>query len=445
MEEEGLDFAHVDATSGGILNAAALLSGVRAEELIRRWRTVRVRDFASPLPVADYLRGPWNLPALSSPEGILTSVFPALGIDVARIRSSPVEGSFNVTDFTRKTSVALDASAVDAEVLAAGMSLPIFMTPFRQGPAVWTDAAWIRDANITEALDRGADEVWLIWCVGNSPYWGLGPLEQYVHMIEMSATGALLADFAVARAAGRPFVLHVIKPEHPLPLDPEFYLGRIDAETLIGMGYRDATAYLAGRDPGGVSADHTSTAMTEPPPGARWTERWSSRDALARLTVWRPSHDRRQGRVTGFVGATGWDAPAALADGTRTASSPGGDWTYSGRIRRDGRWIEVSLSRGTRRSGPRGRTASLRIGAERFPVTLSVRDATHLVASIAAFGAHGVRERAAAVVAGAGTALSSLLLRRGAAGTNDEGPRPAVRDEDLEKLPRLDSNQQPFD
>lgn len=248
--------------------------------------------------------------------------------------------------------------------------------------------------------------------MGNSPYWGHGPLEQYVHMIEMSATGALLADFAVAQAAGREFVLHVIKPEHPLPLDPEFYLGRIDAETLIGMGYRDATAYLAGRDPGGVPADHTSTVMTDPPPGARWTERWSSRDALARLTVWGPGGADRPGSVTGFVGTTGWDAPAALADGALKTSPPAGDWTYSGRIRRDGRWLEVSLSRAPARSGPRARTAILSIGGERFPVTLSVRDAAHLVTSIEAFGVHGVRERAAAVVAGIGAALSAHLAVR---------------------------------
>ncbi|MGM7669290.1 patatin-like phospholipase family protein [Microbacterium sp. A93] len=410
LEEEGLDFAHVDATSGGILNGAALLSGVRADELMRRWRTVRVRDFAAPLPMADYLRGPWNLPALSSPAGITTSVFPALGIDVDRIRSSSIQGSFNVADFTRKTSVALDASAVDADLLAAGMSLPIFMTPFRQGQTVWTDAAWIRDANVTEALDRGAEEVWLIWCVGNSPYWGLGPLEQYVHMIEMSATGALLADFAVAQAAGREFVLHVIKPAHPLPLDPEFYLGRIDAETLIGMGYRDAVAYLSGPDRGGVPADHTSTAMTDPPPGARWTERLSSRDALARITVWLPTEAGRPASVTGFVGLSDWDAPAAVADGALTASRAGGPWTYSGRIRRGGHWVEVSVSREPARSGCRGRTAALTIGAERFPVRLSARDAVHLATSIEPFGAHGVRERAAAALAGAGAALSALLL-----------------------------------
>ena len=64
---------------------------------------------------------------------------------------------------------------------------------------------WVKDANVTEALRRGADEVWLVWCIGNSPYWGDGPLEQYVHMIEMSANGALFAELG-RRARGRPDV-----------------------------------------------------------------------------------------------------------------------------------------------------------------------------------------------------------------------------------------------
>ncbi len=84
------------------------------------------------------------------------------------------------------------------------------------------------------------------------PYWGDGPLEQYVHMIEMSAVGGLHADLELAAAGGREFVLHVVKPAHPLPLDPEFFTGRITAGSLVDMGYRDAQAYLDASVPEGV-------------------------------------------------------------------------------------------------------------------------------------------------------------------------------------------------
>jgi hypothetical protein len=89
----------------------------------------------------------------------------------------------------------------------------------RRDGHVWTDAVWVQGANIGEALHRGADEIWLVWCIGNTPYWGNGPLEQYVHTIEISANEPLFAELA---AADREFVLHVVKPRYPLSLDPEF-------------------------------------------------------------------------------------------------------------------------------------------------------------------------------------------------------------------------------
>ncbi|WP_449373127.1 patatin-like phospholipase family protein [Arthrobacter psychrolactophilus] len=132
LAEEGLHFDHLDGTSGGILTTAMMLSGVTPDEMIKRWRAVNVRNFSSALPLRDYLKGPWNLPALSDADGIVNKVFPALGIDVERIRTSTLEGSFNVANFTEKRSVALDATEIDADLLAAGMSLPLFMTPLRR-------------------------------------------------------------------------------------------------------------------------------------------------------------------------------------------------------------------------------------------------------------------------------------------------------------------------
>lgn len=150
-----------------------LLSGVSPEDMCRRWLDVDVKDFGSALPVGDYLKGPWSLPAIGDADGILNKVFPALGVDADAVRrhaTAPdaVEGSFNVVEFTEKRCHAIDAKDIDAELMAAGMSLPIFLTPLRRDGRIWTDAVWVRDANVAEALRRGADEVWLIWCIGNS-------------------------------------------------------------------------------------------------------------------------------------------------------------------------------------------------------------------------------------------------------------------------------------
>jgi len=34
----------------------------------------------------------------------------------------------------------------------------------------------------------------VLWCIANTARWGRGALEQYVHMIELSANGALFAE-----------------------------------------------------------------------------------------------------------------------------------------------------------------------------------------------------------------------------------------------------------
>lgn len=50
----------------------------------------------------------------------------------------------------------------------------------------------------------------------------------------------------------RPIRLHVLKSTFPLPFEPEYYLGRMDAGTLVALGYRDAQRYLESVAPGGV-------------------------------------------------------------------------------------------------------------------------------------------------------------------------------------------------
>ncbi|ALD64292.1 MULTISPECIES: patatin-like phospholipase family protein [Micrococcaceae] len=394
LEEAGLEFTHVDGTSGGILNTAMMLSGQDAEQIMKHWASVKVSNFSSPLPLRDYLRGPWNLPAFSSPEAMITKLFPSMGVDVDAIRKSRIPGTFNIANFTEKRSIAVSSTEVDLPLLAAGMSLPIFTAPLHRDGATWTDAAWIRDANITAALEHGAKEVWLLWCVGNSPYWGNGPLEQYVHMIEMSATGGLLADFEQAKAAGREFVLHVIKPEHPLPLDPVFYLGRISASTLMSMGYRDAVAYLERSRPEGVRADYRCTAMTDGPVGVSWSERLSGHGFGLNLTVWLPLDDAVPGAVTGFLAKRRVKHLVPLADGSivRTASS----WEYRARARIDGDWVPVAI----RREVPAGESifdqlprAEADIGTQHPNLRMGLCGRIRMLISLEPFGAHGLRQR----------------------------------------------------
>ncbi|MGZ3814097.1 MAG: patatin-like phospholipase family protein, partial [Mucilaginibacter sp.] len=271
LEEAGINFNHVDGTSGGIFGTAMLASGITPKQAALRWRNLDLKGFMSAMPVADYFR-PNDLPALGSADGIINKIYPALGIDVKKINeNTSFKATFNVCNFSKKTVECINGKDVNINYLVAGMSLPIFMPAIKIGTDWYTDAVWIKDCNITEAIKQGAEEVWLVWCIGNTTQYLDGSFNQYVHMIEISANGGLFIEIDWMRDhnSGRvlnglkPIDLHIIKPEYPLPLDPDFLFNKINADTLINMGYADTKRYLANKQIFDNSqAEYTSTAMT---------------------------------------------------------------------------------------------------------------------------------------------------------------------------------------
>jgi predicted acylesterase/phospholipase RssA len=270
LEEAGLRFHHADGTSGGTFNLAMLLSGVGPGEACGRWRALDLRSFVGVWPVRRLLAGP-PYPALATADGIRSRVFPALGVDVERMRAARgVVGTFTVCDYEAKEAVAVPHVDADLEVLTAGVSLPIVSPAVRRDGRVLIDAVWIKDTNVGEALRQGAEEIWLVWCIGNHGVYRDGAFQQYVHMIEIAANGALQEELRAVRERGAR--LHVIRPRFPLPLDPDFFLGRVDAATLIAMGYRDAAGYLDARPAEGVAADASATRMEDPVPGVAYRE-----------------------------------------------------------------------------------------------------------------------------------------------------------------------------
>ena len=289
--DEGLRFSHADGASGGTMNLAALLSGLTPDELCSRWRSLPVKGFAALRPAAEYLRAA-NMSALGSADGLVDTIYPALGVSIERIRAAEgIDASFTLCRFDDKTVVPLAHRQLDMARLVAAVSLPIFLPAVQADGYTWTDAVWIKDANLLSCVERGANELWLVWCIGNTPVYRAGAFNQYVHMIEMSALGGLNAELAaiadINRRIGagetvlghsRPIVVHVVKPELPLPLDPDFFRGRIDAATLIDMGYRDARRALRVPTPAGLDAG--ATAMREPGVGLAFRETMAGRFSL---------------------------------------------------------------------------------------------------------------------------------------------------------------------
>ncbi len=438
LEQAGVAFAHVDGTSGGIMNAAMVLSGLTGAQMCQRWSTLDVRHFTSLLRVTDYLKGPTNLVSVGDADGITDKVFPHLGIDVEAVRACHhPEGSFNVCNFNTKTVEAIPHDQVDLDLLVAGMSLPIFMPPVVKDGVTWTDAVWIKDANLLEAVRRGSRELWLLWCIGNTAAYGAGPFEQYVHMIEMSANGAVIGELGQIadhnRARPAPVVVHVVKPEYPLPLDPDLYLGRITASTLVAMGYRDARAYLSAMGAAGVALDHTATQMREPPLGIRFRERCRGElagqgvelDLTVEVRDLRAfAADPSKGQAVAGTLVRAGQATAYLYDGSFAVTAPGPETTlitYTARFDDGGRpvrlvartrlhddpgldlWPDLTTVELTvQEDGGREQTGTAR---------LSLADVRRLVASIEPTGAHDLGDRARAVATVGRVLLGTLWDR----------------------------------
>ncbi len=277
LEEHGLQFNHVDGTSGGIFNTAMLASGLNPDEMCARWRSLKVSNFMSLRPAKSYLKLA-SMTAFGDADGIRQKVFPHLGIDLDKIRENKaINATFNVCNFTYKTVEAIPNREATEDHLIAGVSLPIFMPAIKIHDDWYTDAVWIKDANLMEAVKRGAEEIWLVWAIGNTKEYLPGFFNQYVHMIEMSANGGLLEEYAQIKALNEriavgdspygqrhPIKLHVIKPEYPLPLDPDLFFNKVDTTSLINMGYVDTLKYLDGMSEIGVAYDTDSTRMKDP-------------------------------------------------------------------------------------------------------------------------------------------------------------------------------------
>ena len=249
--------------------------------------------------------------------------------------------------------------------------------PASRGGIPYTDSVWIKDANLIGAALHGAEELWVLWCIGNTPAYRDGSFLQYVHMIEQSANGVLFEELDRIRelndaiAAGhspygqeRPVIVHVVKPRHPIPLDPDFFLGRIDAATLVAMGYDDANRYLTTMDAGGVPLTSESTRMEEPGVRVSWRERYAGR--LGRLELAAEVTDAasfgsaapREARLVGRIRSQAV-GDALLRDG-RVALEDGA-LVYRGAFDTDGGEVHLHARRAASPGAPLGdRLRSLR-------------------------------------------------------------------------------------
>lgn len=188
LDEAGLRFDHVDAASGGCFNAALLANGYSGTEIAQIWRTMNPSHFFSP-NVGGLLRGLWT-PSIGNSNAIRRVIRKDWRLDFERIRACPEPTfTFNVYNFSQKRVLVKEQPEVDEDLLVACVALIMWFPPVILNDEIYCDAVYSRDANVAEAVRRGADEIWAIWTVADRSEYRPGFLAQYFHIIEAAADG----------------------------------------------------------------------------------------------------------------------------------------------------------------------------------------------------------------------------------------------------------------
>jgi patatin-like phospholipase len=281
LQEAGLGFDHVDATSTGILNLALLLSGLDPEALAERWACSALLE----LPCIGAPRAGRVGWGSAARDGL--AQLAEVGIDLSAINAAQgIEGTFNLADMTSQTQRVIGHRTLQASELLASVSLAGVMPPVSIGAAECGDAAWMQGVNLLEAVRRGAEEIWLVWCIG-----GAGRHESrdpLARCLELTASGTLATSLAYVAelnariAAGdspwgqrAPIRLEVIKPDYPLPFAPSDPIGAQDMQRLVQLGYADAWRRASRRPPGGDALDASATRLASPQSPVAFSERFT--------------------------------------------------------------------------------------------------------------------------------------------------------------------------
>lgn len=197
LDEAGLTFDHVDGASGGVFNTAMMCQGMSGLQMANNWRNLD--------PKAGISINPQIFEKLAYAESISTldnyrkHVFPQWGLDWEKIHQTEVNATFNVINFTRKELQVIEPERMSEDMLCACVALPMWFPPVKIGGETYIDSVFMTDANIQEAIRRGADELWIIWTVSDKDEWRPGFVANYFQIIEATADGHYRADLRRVR------------------------------------------------------------------------------------------------------------------------------------------------------------------------------------------------------------------------------------------------------
>ena len=149
LDEAGIEFDHGDGVSAACFNLAMWTQGMSGKQIADNWRNFQPLSAVdvnwSQLPLLFYATSFFEL------DGFRNKIFPKWGIDLARIRSSTREATFNVYNFSTHTLRPVTQPEMNEDFLIATASLPVFFPPVNIDGDTYIDAVFNTATNLEEA------------------------------------------------------------------------------------------------------------------------------------------------------------------------------------------------------------------------------------------------------------------------------------------------------
>lgn len=256
LDEAGLTFDHADGASGGVFNLAMYCQGMSGKEIADNWRSFPVLRSIG-LNWLQLMRFYWSESLLTYDKFRKQVLRKGWKLDWDKIRSSQRAGTFNVYNFTRNKLEVVEQGGMSEDLLVACVTLPMWFAPVTINGDRYIDGVYLTDANLMEAIRRGADELWIIWTVSRKAVWKGGFIATYFQIIETTANGHLQRDLdrieannqAIAAGRpgefGRPIRVEMLAAEVPL-----HYLVNVSSPQFtaaVEQGIADARAWCRER------------------------------------------------------------------------------------------------------------------------------------------------------------------------------------------------------
>jgi predicted acylesterase/phospholipase RssA len=280
LDEAGIAFEHADGASGGCFNLAMYCQGMTGQQIADNWRNLD--PF---LPVDLNVEGLFrflNAPSLFSYDRFRQHVLPVWGIDWRKIQSGSRLGTFNIFNFSKKRLDVVTNDRMTEDHLIAAVSLPMWFPPVTIGGDTCIDAVFICDANVEEAIRRGADEIWAIWTVSTRDEWRGGFVNHYFQIVETTADTQFfsiwerIAENNRRIAAGRPgeFGRHIEQRllQAEVPVHYLFNFSRDRMAEAVNLGVKMARQWCNDND---VPLPNLGPPVQSPPPRIKTSIRFT--------------------------------------------------------------------------------------------------------------------------------------------------------------------------